>query len=87
MKLIIPFLVPLLLCAMQTGWQANPQIVRGTSAKQPEFNYEESRVPPYTLPDPLTGAGARVRTPDEWRKRRAEILELFEEMERPMVDA
>ena len=77
MKLIGPLLVALLLYAAQAGWQANPQVVRDTAAKQPGFNYEESRVPSYTLPDPLSGAGARVRTPEEWRKQRAEILELF----------
>jgi hypothetical protein len=71
------FLVPLLLYVAQAGWQANPQVVRDTAAKQPAFNYEEARVPPYTLPDLLPGAGATIPTPDGWRARRAEILELF----------
>jgi hypothetical protein len=74
---IVSILVSLLLVAPQAGWQANPQVVRDTAAKQPEFNYEESRVPAYTLPEPLGGAAAKVRTPDEWRTRRAQILELF----------
>ncbi len=77
MKPICWFLVPLLLYLAQAGWQANPQVVRDTAAKQPAFNYEEARVPPYTLPDLLPGAGATITTPDGWRKRRAEILELF----------
>ncbi len=43
-------------------------------------NRDESRVPPYTLPDPLTDAhGKRIATADEWvKKRRPEILRLFE---------
>ncbi|MBI3281270.1 MAG: acetylxylan esterase [Acidobacteria bacterium] len=42
-------------------------------------NYDESKVPPYTLPDPLIFQnGARVKTPADWVKRRAEILRLFE---------
>jgi len=70
-------MLALLFSATQAGWQANPQIVRDTTGKQPGFNYEESRVPPYTLPDPLTSGGTTVRTPAEWRQRRTEILELF----------
>jgi hypothetical protein len=46
-----------------------------------EANYEESKVPQYTLPDPLVGSdGTRVADSDAWRhKRRPEILKLFEE--------
>ncbi len=77
MKPTFWFLVPLLLWAAQAGWQANPQVVRDTAAKQPAFNYEEARVPPYTLPALLPRAGATITTPDGWRKRRAELLELF----------
>lgn len=67
----------LLLSATQAGWVANPQTVRETAAKQPGFNYEESRISSYALPDPLVTGGRRIRTPDEWHSRRAEILELF----------
>ena len=63
----------------QGGWQANPDIVRKTSERQPKFNYEESRVPAYALPDPLATGDKRIRTRDEWGGRRAEILELFRE--------
>ena len=63
--------------AQDTGWQADPETVRRVSAQQPQINYDEARVPRYTLPDPLAGRGGTVRTPDEWRGRRAEILELF----------
>ncbi len=44
-----------------------------------EVNYDESKVPPYTLPDPLVMTnGKAVTTKKEWmEKRRPEILELF----------
>src|SRR3954470_22458308 len=43
-------------------------------------NVDESRVPPYVLPDPLTAAdGTRITTAGEWTaKRRPELLRLFE---------
>jgi len=48
----------------------------------PEFiaNYDESKIPKYTLPDPLIHAdGSKVETEADWQnKRRAEILALFE---------
>ncbi len=42
-------------------------------------NYDESRVAPYTLPDPLVTNGGRPVTDSAtwWRVRRPEILELF----------
>jgi hypothetical protein len=41
-------------------------------------NYDESKVGRYTLPDPLIFAdGKPVRTPQDWNRRRSEILELF----------
>src|SRR4051794_25849374 len=50
------------------------------NAQQPDINYDESRVPAYSLPDPLvTSSGERVTTPEAWREqRRPEILHLFE---------
>jgi hypothetical protein len=43
-------------------------------------NYDESKVPPYTLPDPLRFAdGTPVRDARAWlSKRRPEILRLYE---------
>ena len=43
-------------------------------------NYDEAKVPPYTLPDPLVMAnGARVADADAWRtRRRPEILRMYE---------
>ncbi len=43
-------------------------------------NYDESKMPAYTLPDPLTLAnGRKVTTADAWtRQRRPEIVKLYE---------
>jgi len=46
----------------------------------PVANYDEAKIPPYTLPDPLRFAnGKKVRTAKQWMKRRRpELLSLFE---------
>jgi hypothetical protein len=50
-----------------------------SSAQKFEANYDEAKVPAYTLPDPLVMAnGQRVSDAETWcNKRRPEILELF----------
>lgn len=55
-----------------------PPIVGG--GEPPDTNYDESKVPPYTLPDPLvTFDGRRVSDPRSWSEvRRPEILRSFE---------
>jgi len=41
--------------------------------------YDEAMVPAYTLPDPLRFEnGEPVKTPADWKKRRAELIGLFE---------
>jgi hypothetical protein len=65
--------------AQDAGWRANPQVVEQTAKRQPAFNYDEARVPPYTLPDPLKLQTATVRTRDDWAGARQTILELFRE--------
>ena len=57
-----------------------PAMLSAQSPARPGINYDESRVAPYTLPDPLvTAAGQRVRTADDWRRlRRPELFALFE---------
>ena len=47
-------------------------------AQADDANYDEARVPPYTLPPILARAdGSPVRTRGEWKARRAELLDLF----------
>ncbi len=54
-------------------------VFRGAWAQRFVPNYDESKVPPYTLPDPLRFAdGTPVRSAQQWwDRRRGEILELF----------
>ena len=63
--------------AQTSGWQARPDAVAHAAQQQPGFNYDESRVGAYTLPDPLRDHGATITTPAAWRARRSEILDLF----------
>ncbi len=60
-------------------WVANADLVAKTSAKRTEFNYDESKVPSYTLPDPLIAAdGTAITLAQQWTEtRRAELMELF----------
>lgn len=46
-----------------------------------KFNEDESKVPVYTLPDPLvTSSGEKVDSADKWTKqRRPELMKIFEE--------
>lgn len=61
------FLAGLFFCALTTHGQA------------PEANYDETKLPAYTLPDPLTtSAGKRVTTARQWESgRRPELLQRF----------
>src|SRR5262245_40344935 len=49
-------------------------------AQPADANYDEAKVPPYTLPDPLFSSdGTRITTSQEWQqKRRPEVLRLFQ---------
>ena len=42
-----------------------------------EANYDESKVAPYTLEDPLTFLDGRKVTKETWAERRKEILGIF----------
>ncbi len=51
-----------------------PSVVKGRFRP----NYDESKVAPYTLEDPLAFAdGRKVRGPEDWPARRREIVDLF----------
>lgn len=69
--------LPLTIRTQEAGWRARPEVVARASQQQPAINYDEARVPAYTLPDLLTGASGPVRTAGDWRARRSEILDLF----------
>ena len=46
---------------------------------QKRANYDESRIPPYEIPDPLLRPdGTYVAVAAEWPERRAEILDIFQ---------
>ena len=57
-----------------------PVLFLATAAQAAGANYDESKVPKYTLPEPLVMAdGQKVADAETWRqKRRPEILKLFE---------
>jgi hypothetical protein len=65
----------------QLGNDANGNPLRLATKTGHVSNYDESKVKPYTLPDPLVLAdGTRVTTADQWTKeRRPEILKLYED--------
>ncbi len=53
--------------------------VMNVSAQTPKANYNESKVPDYTLPDPLVFLnGTSVNNKKDWKKRRKQIYSLFE---------
>lgn len=61
-----------------SGWQANSEIVSEQVKQRPEYIWQESNVPTYQLPDPLkSDDGSPIRTPEQWKERRSEILALF----------
>jgi hypothetical protein len=53
--------------------------VTGSRAQSPDPNYDESNVPDYTLPEPLTlGDGTPVQSSETWwQQRRPQLLEQF----------
>jgi len=61
------------------GWLASPELVKKSSARRKGAMFDESKIPPYALPDLLkTLDGTKVSSPEIWTiKRRPEILELF----------
>jgi len=69
--------LPLVALSQGAGWRANPSLVARESAQRPDTNYDESRVPAYTLPELLPASGPRIATPARWTPRREEILGLF----------
>ena len=62
-----------LFCILAFSCLAFPQ------AKWKPYNFDESKVEPYTEPDPLVFAnGKPVRNAADWKRRRAEIFRIYE---------
>lgn len=63
----------------EEGWKASPELVAELTKQRPEINYDEQKVPEYTLPDPLVmSGGTKVTSAQAWKTgRRPEVLELF----------
>lgn len=63
------------------AWEARAEVVESQAKQRPGFNFRESDVPEYRLPDPLVSEnGEPVKTPAQWTgERRPEILQLFRE--------
>ena len=62
------------------GWQADPEVVRRQTERRPDFNFEEAKVPEYTLPEILqTVDGRPITTKEEWMANRADLFDLFAE--------
>jgi hypothetical protein len=61
------------------SWKASPELVAKLTQRRSETNYDEKKVPQYTLPDPLVMSnGTKVTNAQAWKdKRRPEVLELF----------
>ena len=62
------------------GWEPRPELVARSERQKPDFNFTESRVPRFQLPDPLaTPDGRRITTPAEWEAHRPALLQAFRE--------
>lgn len=63
----------------QSGWKPNPALIAELERKKIPWNYRESAVPSYTLPDPLVMAdGTKITSAKQWeQKGRPATIELF----------
>jgi hypothetical protein len=66
--------------AQQAQRDANGNPIRTATRTGHVSNYDEAKVPPYTLPELLVAAnGTRIQSADQWMKiRRPELLKLYE---------
>ncbi len=63
----------------KTPWVPDPELVASQGKRRPESNYDESKVPAWTLPPLLRFAdGAPIETPADWAKRREQLLAVFQ---------
>lgn len=73
--------IRILLIVLSVCYSVNLIHAQTYEGKFLEVNYDESKVPDYTLPDVLTSFdGKQIKTIDDWEKiRRPEIVEFFEQ--------
>ena len=80
-KILVFFILFLneFLCAQQNSWVADPKIVEEKSQGR-DFNYQEEKVPEYTLPDLLISVnGTKIENKEQWHAfRRGEIYDILE---------
>ncbi len=72
-------------------WSARADLVKKLEARRGGFNYDESKVPEYTLPNPLAATdGTVVADAEAWNgSRREELMDLFRDQvygRRPEVE-
>jgi len=92
MRTVFPRLAAILLATAVVSTAPSPQTVNTTVGKDANgntlrlatktghvSNYDEDKVKPYTLPDPLAFAsGARVADAAAWKRRRDELIQIYE---------
>lgn len=72
-------LILMLLFAFNLSLSAQDNRPRSVEEVKKDVNYDESKVGPYTLEDPLTFVdGRKVTNASDWAERRKEILDLFQ---------
>ena len=80
-SLRIAFLVPVLVAHIGSAAERfvpDPALAEKFGKRRPGTIYDEAKLPAYVLPDALRMSdGSVVKSPQQWRARRAEILEMF----------
>ncbi|MDG2390978.1 MAG: acetylxylan esterase [Planctomycetaceae bacterium] len=63
----------------KTPWTARPDVLKKFEARGGDFNYDEAKIPEYSLPDALVSqSGQKITDPASWKNlRRPELLQLF----------
>ncbi len=62
----------------ESGWKANPSVIKEMEERRPVFMWHENEVPEYELPDPLERSdGTIISSVENWKLHRPGILEIF----------
>ncbi len=63
---------------LETGWKADPYVVKDYEEARPGFIWRETEVPDYTLPDPLLREdGGKVENIVQWQEQRKVLLDML----------